>query len=332
MRVVVALACLALLAACSPGSTGTGPAQPGTSAASQSIEDVYVTVVKTVNPSVVMIETAGGLGSGVVFDGQGNIVTNAHVVGQEQTFRVSTSDGRQYPGRLVGSFPPDDIAVVRVDSRDLKPARFADSAKAQVGQPVLAIGSPLGLRSSVTQGIVSGTNRVVGEGGGVTLPDTIQTSAAINPGNSGGALADLEGAVLGIPTLAALLPGADGGSVAPGIGFAISSNRAVDIAGQLVKNGRVVNTHRAYLGVQTAPTTAGGVLVVGTVPGGPAQQAGIQTGDLIIAVDGTPTPMPGDLGKVLASHSPGDTLKVDLVHAGGRKETVSVKLGELPAS
>ncbi|HEY7202467.1 MAG TPA: trypsin-like peptidase domain-containing protein [Candidatus Dormibacteraeota bacterium] len=317
-----------LLAACSMGSGS--PAASTSSPQGSADATTYTTVVKAVGPSVVEIQTASGLGSGVVFDGQGDVVTNAHVIGDEQRLTVISSEGKQLNATLVGSYPPDDLAVIRVSGGNLKPARWADSAKAVVGQVVLAIGSPLGLQSSVTQGIVSATNRVVSEGSGITLPDTIQTSAAINPGNSGGALVEMDQTVLGIPTLAALVPG--NGAPAPGIGFAISSNRASDIASQLVQYGRVVNSHRAYLGVQTVPTTSDGVLVVGLVAGGPADKASIRVGDLITSVAGTPTPTPGDLSKVLATKAPGNTVEVALVRADGGRATVQATLGELPGA
>jgi putative serine protease PepD len=313
-----------LLAACSPGATG-GTSQSGSNG---SLDAAYISVVQTMVPAVVEIRTGDSVGSGVVFDNSSDVVTNAHVVGQARSFRVNTSDGKQLDATLVGSYPPDDLAVVRVSGGNLKPAKFADSSRAEVGQVVLAIGSPLGLQSSVTQGIVSATNRVVGEGGGITLPDTLQTSAAINPGNSGGALVTLDNQVLGIPTLAALSPGGD--APAPGIGFAISSNRAMDIATQLVQFGRVVNSHRAYLGVQVAPTTADGVLVAAVVPGGPAARAGIVAGDLVTSVAGKPTPTPGELSKVLAGETPGHSVPVGLLRASGQRTTVTVTLGELP--
>lgn len=319
-----ALAVLAIGCSTGPGPNTANPQVSGQDA-------TYVNVVQAVSPSVVEIQTGSGLGSGVVYDNKGDVVTNAHVVGQEQRLLVITSDGKRLEASLVGSYPPDDLAVIKVSGGNLKPARWADSAKATVGQLVLAIGSPLGLQSSVTQGIVSATNRVVGEGGGIVLPDAIQTSAAINPGNSGGALVDMQEQVLGIPTLAALIPDT-GGAPAPGIGFAIASNRATELAGQIVEYGHVVNTHRAYLGVQTVPTTAGGVLVVGLDAGGPADRAGIQTGDLIVSVAGTATPTPGDLQKVLATKAPGDTVDVTVVRSDGHRMTLKATLGQLPGS
>ena len=214
-----------------------------------SVQADFVAVVNKVRPSVVEITTSTGLGSGVVYDGNGDIVTNDHVVGTARNFQVSFFDGQVATASLVGAFPPDDLAVIRVHGvTRLHPAVFADSSQLQVGDIDLAIGNPLGLASSVTEGIVSFTGRTVGEGNGVVLPDTIQTSAAINPGNSGGALVDTQGRVIGIPTLAATDPEL-GGSAANGIGFAIPSNTVELVAPQLITAGRVANSGRAALGI-----------------------------------------------------------------------------------
>jgi S1-C subfamily serine protease len=194
-------------------------------------------VVAQALPSVVQIRSQRGLGSGVVFDVEGHIVTNAHVVAGVNRFTVTLSDGTVHRASLKGSYPQGDLAVVELEGARPKPAVFADSSKVRVGEYALAIGNPLGLRSSVTQGIVSSTSRTVPEGGGVTLPAVIQTSAPINPGNSGGALVDSTGAVIGIPTLAAEDP--EMGGAADGIGFAIASNTVRSIAEQLIDRGRV---------------------------------------------------------------------------------------------
>jgi len=234
------------------------PASPGSSAAGSaaSFQQAMIDVVAKVRPSVVEISTASDLGSGVVFDDRGDIVTNAHVVGSATQFQVTSFNGQSMTAALVGTYPPDDLAVVRVASpRDLSPATFGDSSGLQVGEVDLAIGNPLGLASSVTEGIVSFNGRTVPEGNGVVLPATVQTSAAINPGNSGGALVDLDTQVIGIPTLAASDPQLGGGA-APGIGFAIPSNTVKLIAGQLVGTGKVTRTGRAALGIAGA-TAAG---------------------------------------------------------------------------
>jgi putative serine protease PepD len=164
---------------------------------------------------------------------------------------------------------------------------------------------------------------------GVALPGVIQTSAAINPGNSGGALVNLQGQVIGIPTLAATDPQL-GGSAAPGIGFAIPSNTVRDIAAQLIRQGKVSSSHRAFLGVELAATTSGGALVAQVQPGGPAARAGIGAGELIMAVNGTPTPDPATLAEVLAGPNPGQTVKVVVVNPDGARQTVQVTLGQYP--
>jgi len=310
-------------------SADSGPVTP--TDAADGVQDAFIGVIDRVSPSVVEIRTQGGLGSGVVFDDQGHVVTNAHVVGSFTTFAVTSAEGRTYRAKLVATFPPNDVAVIQVQNPDgLPAAAFADSDKVEVGEIVLAIGNPLGLQSSVTNGIVSALGRTISEPTGATLPRLIQTSAPINPGNSGGALVDLTGAVVGIPTLAATSP--TGGGAAPGIGFAIPSNDAADFAQQMIENGKVVNSHRAYLGVEIAAINAPGVLVAGVTPGGPADKAGIRPGEIIVEVDGEPTPSLPALGTVLAQLRPGDRVKVTLRDRNGDTRTVEVTLGELPGT
>ncbi len=311
------------------GSVGSPPdGGSGGSVASQ-LQEAFVAVVRQVGPSVVVIETREGLGSGVVFDDRGDIVTNAHVVGNDRTFRVTTAAGETLDASLVGAFVPNDLAVVRVSGGDLTPARFGDSSALVVGDVVLAIGNPLGLQSSVTEGIVSAIGRTVQEPNGAAIPNAIQTSAPINPGNSGGALANLAGEVVGIPTLAATDPQI--GGTAPGIGFAIPSNTAKDIAQQLIDHGRVVSSHRAYLGIRAADVQGGqGVLVFSVEPGGPADAAGIPAGVLITSIDGRPTPDSGTLAAVLAGLEPGQKVAVDTLARDGTTKTYEVTLGELP--
>ena len=289
-------------------------------------QDQLIRVVDAISPAVVQIQTADGLGSGVVYDGKGDIVTNAHVVGNFKMFKITLANGT-FDGTLVGTFPADDLAVVHVKGATPHPATFADSSKLEVGEFALAIGNPLGLRSSVTEGIVSSLGRTVSEGNGAVISSAIQTSAAINPGNSGGALVDLHGQVIGIPTLAALDPQL-GGAQAPGIGFAIPSNVARRIADQLIVNGRVVRSGRAYLGVRVATIVGGGVLISVIVPGGPAAKAGIKPGDVILAVKRQPTPTADVLVSVLADLHPGQKVPVKLLRHG-KKLTVTVTLGEL---
>jgi putative serine protease PepD len=345
----IAVAAL-ILSGCSSGVTATS--QPSTSTQSppnaQNLEQAYVSVVQKVLPSVVQITTGHALGSGIVFDTQGNIVTNAHVVGQATNFQVRLADKPQpLPATLVGTYLPDDLAVIKLDQPppSLHPAHFGDSARLQVGDIVMAMGNPLGLTGSVTDGLISATGRAVTEPAessspGATLPEAIQTSASINPGNSGGALVDLTGDVIGVPTLAALEPsGAGGGAApAPGIGFAIPSNLVTDIAGQLIAhNGHVVNSHRAELGVGVV-TVVGptgqpiGIGVVSAVPGGPAAAAGVQTGEVITAVNNTPVHRASELAQVLAKLDPGQTVPVILTTPQGGTRTIMVTLGQLPGS
>jgi len=239
-----------LAAACGSGAIASGSpaasAAPTASASSSptiagALQNDFVRVVGRVSPAVVVIETATGLGSGVVFDTSGDIVTNNHVVTGSTKFAVTLADGQKLAGTLVGTYPAGDLAVIHVAGTGLQPATFGDSSKLVVGDIVLAVGNPLGLQTSVTEGIVSALGRQASESKTVTLPDVIQTSAEINPGNSGGALVDLAGNVVGIPTLTALDPEFSN-TPAAGIGFAIPSNTVVDVAGQLIAKGRVTST------------------------------------------------------------------------------------------
>jgi putative serine protease PepD len=330
--VLFALAALLVLSGCASTITGSAAASApalDVPPSALAMQQQFVRVVKQVGPSVVLIRTSEGLGSGVVFDAAGDIVTNNHVVDNAKGFRVTLASGRQYPARLVGTFPADDLAVLHVDAAGLRPAAFADSSRLQVGDVALAIGNPLGLQSSVTEGIVSALGRTVNEDNGVALPNVIQTSAAINPGNSGGALVNLQGQVIGIPTLAATDPQFGGGQ-APGIGFAIASNTVSDIAKQLIDTGKVTNSHRAYLGVDVADTTAGGLLTTAVQPGGPAAKAGIRAGELITKVNGTATHDQATLADVLAGLRPGQTVTVTVVRGNGSKQAVRVTLGQYP--
>jgi putative serine protease PepD len=238
---VAFIALAAVVAAAVVAGSGNGGAGADADAAPVSttvsgLQQRFVRVVRTVSPQVVEVQTPVGLGSGVVFDASGDIVTNAHVVGDAHRFAVRLMGGEKHPATLVGSDPSHDLAVIKLVAARPTPAKFADSASLDVGDLVLAIGNPLGLRSSVTEGIVSSLGRTVAEGNGVTLSPVIQTSAAINPGNSGGALVDLTGRVIGVPTLAALDP-EFGATEAPGIGFAIPSNTVEQIAARLIAAG-----------------------------------------------------------------------------------------------
>jgi S1-C subfamily serine protease len=253
------------------------------------------------------------------------------VVGSSRAFGVTLADGRRVRASLVGSFVPDDLAVIKIRASRLRAASFA-GARLEVGDIVLAVGNPLGLRSSVTQGIVSALGRVVSEETGAVLPDVVQTSAPINPGNSGGALVDLNGKVVGIPTLVALNPNL-GGSQAAGIGFAIPSRTVRDIASQLIEHGRVIHSHRPYLGVRLAETPGvNGVVVAAVIANGPAGKAGIRTRDVIVSLNGRRVSSFEDLAVALASLRPGQQVKVGILRPDGSRQTIAVTLGELPAN
>lgn len=326
----------------SPTATATATTpSPSPTAEALPLEQTYERVIAQVLPSIVQINTKAGLGSGVVYDDKGHIVTNAHVVGEATTMEVTlATGGGSRSAKLVESFPAGDLAVIKVDdARGLRPATFADSSKLRVGQLVLAMGNPLGLSGSVTNGIVSATGRTVsepqGEGSpGATIASAVQTSAAINPGNSGGALVDMAGQVIGIPTLAATNPSLGGGA-APGIGFAIPSNTATDIAAQIVEHGRVVNSHRAALGI-TGSTVIGedgqpaGVAVRSVQPNGGGAKAGIREGDIIVSVAGKQTPTIADLTETLTEYKPGDKVEIEFVRDGASQKA-TVTLTELQA-
>ena len=317
-----------------PGAT-TGSTTTVAAGSAAALEQTLVDVVAKVRPAVVQISTSSGLGSGVVYDSAGDIVTNAHVVGSATSFTVQFSSGQELPATLVGTYVAGDLAVVRVSgARNLTVASFGQSRTLQVGDIVLAIGNPLGLSSSVTDGIVSYNGRPVSEGNGVTLPSTVQTSAAINPGNSGGALVDLQGQVIGIPTLAVTNP--EGGGAASGIGFAIPSDTVKLIVPQLISSGRVTRSNRAALGISAADAVSAsgspaGVQVVQVQPGGSAAKAGIEAGDVITALNGQPVETLADLQSALAQLSPGQSATVTVVDQAGTQRTVSVVLGELAA-
>jgi putative serine protease PepD len=308
-------------------TTGGGGLQP--SNAALAFQNAITAVVRKLSPSVVQIQNPQGLGSGIVYDTSGDIVTNNHVVAGGGPYKV-TAGTHTYPARLVGSFPPDDLAVVRVSNAHLRPAAFADSGALQVGDLAIAIGNPLGLRSSVTNGIVSAFRQGVSEGNGVALPAMIQTSAPINPGNSGGALADIRGRVIGIPTLAATDP--ELGSAAPGIGFAIPSNLVRTIATQIIEHGHVIDSHRAYLGVNVGDTNGNGVYIGDVSAGGPAAKAGINPGDVLTSIGGKPTPTVDEMTSVLSELKPGTTVTVQLVTQSGEHRSVRLTLGTFPGS
>ncbi|MEW2284276.1 trypsin-like peptidase domain-containing protein [Streptomyces sp. NPDC047841] len=341
---LVCCAALALAAGCTAPAAQAGrdtaaPTRAALPMAANDLQGQYQRVIREVLPSVVQIQASRDLGSGVVYDDKGHIVTNAHVVGSEKTFQVTTANSEEpLTASLVYSYPEQDLAVVRLDRvpDGLKPAVFGDSEKVQVGQIVLAMGSPLGLSSSVTEGIVSATGRTVSEGDsgggtGATIANMVQTSAAINPGNSGGALVGLTGQVIGIPTLAAADP-TFGNSAAPGIGFAIPASMVRTVADQIVREGKVVESGRAALDI-TARTVVNdryqpiGVAVVTVRAGGAADRAGLRAGDIITAVGGRSVTTITSLAEALADEKPGRRTAVTYQRDGTAK-TAEVTLGE----
>lgn len=355
---LAALAGVLVLTSCTSGASSSASSppstQPGTptvrasttatadplSGPAGALQRQYESVINTVLPSIVEITTQTGLGSGIVFDSAGHIVTNAHVVGDASRFEVRfANSATPVTATLVGKFAPNDLAVIKVsDASDLQPAQFADSSKVEVGQIVLAMGNPLGLSSSVTEGIVSAVGRTLTEPSGpgspgATLPDSIQTSAAINPGNSGGALVNLRGQVIGIPTLAA---SQQAGGTAPGIGFAIPSNTVTNIAKQLIEQGRVTHSGRAALNVRVATVTgpAGqhtGAGIVSVLPNGAAAEAGIQPGDIIIKIHGETVHSAQALSAILTELEVGQTVSVTVLRDGSEHQ-LKVTLGQLTSS
>lgn len=343
---------IALVSGCSgegsgspePGVTTTASSRQGPVAQptgdAEDLQSQYEAVIKNVLPSVVQIQASDSLGSGVVYDSAGHVVTNAHVVGTERRFRVTVATGEKPQGAsLVAAYPDQDLAVVKLDTvpQGLKPATFGESEKVEVGQIVLAMGSPLGLSSSVTQGIVSAVGRTVSEGSsgggtGATIANMVQTSAAINPGNSGGALVNLNSEVIGIPTLAATDPDLGGGT-APGIGFAIPASMVKTIADQIIKYGRVVDSGRAALNI-TGRTVVdqnyrpAGVALVEVARGGAAEKAGLRAGDIITRIDDAPITTITSLSEALASDKPGQKVTVTY-QRNGREATARVTLGEI---
>ncbi len=295
-------------------------------------------------PSVVTIYVASGSGSGsgsgVVLTEDGYVLTNNHVVeeaGAGGAIQVRTADGTLYDADLVGTEPSADIAVVKLDDASgLTPATFADSDEVQVGDVAVAIGAPLGLSNTVTDGIVSATNRAVNlgpSGDENTVIDAIQTDAAINPGNSGGALVNGAGEVIGINTaIATVAGGAPGGAEQSGnigVGFAVPSNTAERIATELIEDGQA---QRALLGVSArtegdeGSAVGAGARVAAVEPGSAAEEAGLQPGDVITRIDDRPVTTSTELTAAVRSRTPGEEATLT-VQRDGESVTVDVTLG-----
>jgi putative serine protease PepD len=295
------------------------------SAVKQDLLTGVASVAQSVMPSIVRVDITGtsgpfgqsatGTGSGVIYSSDGYIITNNHVVDGASSIRVTLSTGQQLPARLIGTASPgDDIAVIKIDKTGLTPATLGSTSDLSVGDLAVAIGSPFGLQGTVTAGVISALHRNINLGQGENLTDAIQTDAPINPGNSGGALADGKGDVIGINT--AIL-GGSGGNV--GVGFAIPISIAKRDADQIIKTGKA---QRPFLGISgdNAPNS-GGALVQSVVSGGPADDAGIRTGDTIVAVGGTAIASFDDLIAALSTHEPGQKVQVTYVRSGARHTT-----------
>ena len=271
------------------------------------------------------------LGSGVIVNAEGFIVTNAHVVDAAAKIEVALSDGRRAPATVVGSDPDTDLAVIKADLGNLPAISIGDTSKVRVGDVVLAIGNPFGVGQTVTMGIVSALGR--SQLGVSAFENFVQTDAAINPGNSGGALIDIQGNLIGINTV---IFSRSGGS--QGIGFAIPAETVRQVMDQLIAYGKVV---RGWLGVETQDLTrtlaesfgigpAGGALIAGVVRGGPAEEGGIRPGDVVVAIEGKPVGDSSALLNAVAALKPGSSAAVTLVRE--RKELkVTVKVGTRPA-
>lgn len=270
-----------------------------------------------------------GLGSGVIVSSDGYILTNNHVIQGADEVTVTLSDNRQLPADVVGADKATDVAVLKVDAKDLHPAQLGDSSSLNVGQWALAVGSPFGLDQTVTAGIISAVGRA---NVGITdYEDFIQTDAAINPGNSGGPLVNLQGEVIGINTAIA---SRNGGY--QGVGFAIPSNMARHVMDSIVENGSVT---RGYLGayIQDLNTdlaksfgfdSSEGVLVSDVMPGGPADKAGLKAGDIITKLNGKKATSSSQLRNAVAATDPHTKMKVEIYRDGSR-QTLAVEIGKL---
>jgi putative serine protease PepD len=288
-------------------------------------------IYQAASPAVVSIRTSQGSGTGFLVDNEGTLVTNDHVVETSKTVQVKFgTDGRTITGTVKGTDPSSDLAVVHIDPSSIpsntKPLQFADSSGVSVGDVAIAIGNPFGLDRTLTEGIVSSLGRTLRAPNNYQIDGVIQTDAAINPGNSGGPLLDDGGKVIGINSQIAT-NGVSNGNV--GIGFAVPSNTVRQILPGL-KDGRTVE--HAWLGVETQTSSTGnstGAQIAGVTTGGPAESAGIQSGDVVTEIDGQKISDADQLSTIINSKAPGDhiSLKVD---RNGRTQSVGVTLKNRP--
>jgi S1-C subfamily serine protease len=280
-------------------------------------------------------QTTQDEGSGVVYDKQGDILTDEHVVANASSVTVNFQDGVSKPAKVLGTDPSTDVAVIHVEDTNpsqLHPIKFANSSDAQVGDPVVAIGSPFSLPETTTAGIVSAVGRTIQAPNGYQIPAAIQTDAPINPGNSGGPLLDGDGQVLGLNDQ---IQTSSGDSA--GVGFATPGNTDVAVADQIISGKKV---EHAYVGVSLSESTGStpGAEIGGSgnsasavVPGSPAAKAGLTSGDIITKVDDTPITSSDGFISVISGYKPGQTVTLTIVR-NGKTSTVKVTLGVRPAS
>jgi putative serine protease PepD len=334
----------------SSASSTSGSATASSASSNQPADAVcqVTQVAKQVLPSVVTIAAKGatgsGTGSGEIIKSDGYILTNNHVVAPAAsggTLQVLFSDGKTVPATLVGRDPLTDVAVIKVDETGLPAIPMGNSSTLLVGQPVVVLGAPLGLTSTVTSGIVSALDRTIDVPGessqSALLINAIQTDAAINPGNSGGAMVNCAGQFVGIPSAGASVPSSSGessgGSI--GLGFAIPSDFAITLADEIISTGKVSH---AYMGIAAAPLSPEaaaakgfdtGLYVTAVDPSGPAQAAGVRTGDIITTIDGQTAASTQQLAELTLTKHPGDKVQLG-VQRGTTKGTATVTLATQP--
>jgi putative serine protease PepD len=326
----------------SNASTGWIPYRANLVSSTSTIErkpDSVAGIARRVLPSVVSIatesRTGGGTGSGFIIDSGGMILTNNHVVDEVAlnggVIRVTLNNGQNYEGTIVGRDAPYDLAVIKIAATNLPALQFGDSDKVAVGDPVIAIGSPLGLSGTVTLGIISAKNRAVTAGTGgseSSFINALQTDAAINPGNSGGPLVDATGAVIGVNSAIASLSSSSRSQVGSiGLGFAIPINQARRTADQLIKTGKATYP---IMGLSLNMASTGKGAQVAAMPaailkGGPADRAGIRPGDLITGFDGKEITSADELIVAVRSREVGDTIKLTYFR-NGKSTDVSLTL------
>ena len=331
----------AVYAALSPGRTNTvvrqvtvRDSQPAAKTETLSVNSIYRRAYRGVVELTVTSQSSSGTfgggsqtqkaqGSGFVYDAQGDIVTNQHVVDGAESVSVKFWNGKTYSADVVGTDASTDLAVVKVDapSSMLHPLSLGDSGSLQVGDGVVAIGSPFGLEETVTSGIVSALHRQISSPSGFAIPDSIQTDAAINHGNSGGPLLDTSGNVVGVTSQ---IESDSGGN--DGVGFAIPSSTVRSVAGQLISSGKA---EHAYLGVSLS-SSASNARIAEVRSGTPAARAGLKAGDVVTALDGKSIASTGELESAIAAHKPGDSVSLTNTR-NGKSHTVQLKLASRPS-